>query len=154
MRLASDSHFIQIENFQLPSFPTAFRTRCLLTENFRAEFIYCLRTMDRIYTIAVYSLAELICLVVGITLGISRYYDGLRFHNIYEYTLSTKQFAGEFLAFVLTEALVGCLIGLCERQKFKPALTSVQPITGLLVSTLLIGLICEVCVIYPPTGSY
>lgn len=110
--------------------------------------------MDRIFAIAAYSLAELICFFVGIILGITRYYNGLRFHNIYEYSLSTKQFVGEFLAFVLAEGLIGCLIGLCERQKFKSELTSAQPIIGLLVSTLLIGLICEVCVIYPLAGSY
>ncbi|ERF72704.1 hypothetical protein EPUS_04757 [Endocarpon pusillum Z07020] len=100
--------------------------------------------MDRIFAIAAYSLAELICFFVGIILGITRYYNGLRFHNIYKFSLSTKQFVGEFLVFVLAEGLIGCLIGLCERQKFKPAPTSLQPIIGLLVSTLLIGLICEV----------
>jgi hypothetical protein len=46
--------------------------------------------MDRIFAIIVYSLAELICFFVKIILKITRYYNGLRFHNIYEYSLLTK----------------------------------------------------------------
>jgi hypothetical protein len=133
------------ENLQLPSFLSALSTRCLLTENSKAELIYCLYTMYHIFTITAYTLGELICFLIFINIGINRYYNGLRLHNIFEYSLSTKQFAVEFLAFVLAEVLVGFLIGLCERRKFEPEQTSVQPVIGLLISTFLIALVSEVC---------
>jgi glycerol uptake facilitator-like aquaporin len=110
--------------------------------------------MDYIFAIIIYSLAELICFFVGIILGITCYYNELRFHNIYEYSLLIKQFIREFLAFILAKGLVGCLIRLCKRQKFKSKLTLAQLIIRLLVLILLVGLICEVCMIYPPARSY
>jgi len=122
-------------------------------KNIQAELIYCLQTMYRAFTIAAYFLTEFICCLTLFETVIYRYYTGLGSQNTqvslskwhFMFWLPTQKFAWEFSTLILAQVLISFLISLCERRQSESLPTATQPLIWLLISTLLIALIKEVC---------